>query len=250
MTDLRNLMLTPDLKTPKFFGRRKGRTIRKAKSFLLENFLKTIQITDQTVFDKKTLFSRPFEKFYLEIGFGDGAHLAGISQKFQDIGFVGVEVFQNGIAHLLTLLTGVKNAEETKENIALLPDRTDNVRVYDDDARLLFARIPDSFFDKIYLLFPDPWPKKRHIERRFINKDNLKELNRILKTGGILQIATDHSIYKRHVLRKMHEDPHFKWTAKCSDDWRYPPKDWVETKYQKKALKEGRRPVFFEYQKV
>ncbi len=239
-----------DISAPKFFGRRKGRTIRKAKSFLLEHFLPQVQIDGAAELDKKHLFNTDFDEIHLEIGFGDGAHLAGISALKKNVGFIGVEVFQNGVAHLLSLMTGVKDAAHMDENISLLVDRADNVRIFDDDVRLLFQKIPDGFFDKIYLLFPDPWPKKRHADRRFINPDNLKALARILKSGGILQIATDHPIYKRHVLRTMHANNDFVWTAKISNDWRYPPQDWVETKYQKKAVKEGRTPVFFEYRRL
>lgn len=239
-----------DVNTPKFFGRRKGRTIRKAKSFLLENFLGLIQITKQSIFDRQTMFGKPVGKVCLEIGFGDGVHLAELSLLQKEVGFIGVEVFQNGVANLLTLITGVKEASATQSEIHLLSERADNVRVFDDDVRLLFNKIPDEFIDKVYLLFPDPWPKKRHEDRRFINPDNLKQLARILRKGGILQIATDHPIYKRHVLRVMHECPDFVWTAQSSKDWRYPPKDWVQTKYQKKAIREGRRPVFFEYEKI
>lgn len=238
-----------DVNAPKFFGRRKGRVIRKAKSFLLEHFLKNVSVNDHTVFDKNLMFGKPVDEVHLEIGFGDGAHLAGLSAVKKNVGFIGIEVFQNGVAHLLTLMTGVRDAEHITDEISILPERADNVRIYDDDARLLFAKIPDGFFDKIYLLFPDPWPKKRHADRRFINPENLKELSRILKTGGILQIATDHPIYKRHVLRVMHECKDFVWTAKTFDDWRKEPEDWVETKYQKKAIREGRKPVFFEYKK-
>ena len=115
---------------------------------------------------------------------------------------------------------------------------------------MLFAAFPDNSFDKIYLLFPDPWPKKKHANRRFVNPDNLQELARLLKKGGILQIATDHPVYKSWVLHTMAKDSNFRWTAQCSDDWRNPPADWFETKYQRKALREGRRPVFFEYQRL
>jgi len=175
-----------DNSAPKFFGRRKGRTIRKAKSFLLEHFLPQVQIDGAAELDKKHLFDTDFDEIHLEIGFGDGAHLAGISALKKNVGFIGVEVFQNGVAHLLSLMTGVKDAAHIDENISLLVDRSDNVRIFDDDVRLLFQKIPDGFFDKIYLLFPDPWPKKRHADRRFINPDNLKALARILKSGGIL----------------------------------------------------------------
>ena len=239
-----------DSSMPKFFGRRKGRVIRKAKSFLLEHFLKKVRVDEKTKFDKNTMFGEPVKEVHLEIGFGDGAHLAGLSLKKKNIGFIGIEVFQNGVANLLTLMTGVKDAAATQGDIKILAERADNVRIYDDDARLLFKAIPDNFIDKIYLLFPDPWPKKRHAERRFINPENLKELARILKKGGILQIATDHAIYKRHVLRVMHECKDFQWTAKTFEDWRKEPEDWVQTKYQQKAIKEGRKPVFFEYQRI
>lgn len=240
----------PDISAPKFFGRRKGRTIRKAKTFLLENFLQKMTINEQTVFDKNTLFGIIPDEIHLEIGFGDGGHLAELSAKKQNIGFIGVEVFQNGIANLLSLLTGIKDAAHQINNPSLVSNRTDNVRIFPEDARLLFPHIPDSFIDKIYLLFPDPWPKNRHAERRFVNPENLKELARILKKDGILQIATDHKVYKKHVLHTMHASKDFIWTAKKISDFDTPPQDWVETKYQRKALREGRKPVFFEYKRI
>lgn len=235
---------------PKFFGRRKGRVIRKTKSTLLEKFLPSIKIDSDTVFDKDKMFGKPVEKINLEIGFGDGVHLAGQALNNPDIGFIGIEVFQNGVANLLTLITGVKEGKDIPEKFCLLGDRQDNIRVFDDDARLLFSKIPDGFVDRVFLLFPDPWPKKRHADRRFVNPDNLKELARIIKKGGILRIATDHKVYKSWTLRTMHKNDKFKWTAKTSADWRNEPKDWVKTKYQQKAIREGRKPVFFEYERV
>ena len=239
-----------DISAPKFFGRRKGRTIRKAKTFLLENFLQKIAVDENSVFDKDKLFGIKPDEVHLEIGFGDGGHLAELSAKKANIGFLGVEVFQNGIAHLLSLLTGVKEATQDLSDVCLLEGRTDNVRVFADDVRLLFKSIPDAFIDKIYLLFPDPWPKRRHADRRFVNPENLKELARILKKGGILQIATDHKVYKKHVLHTMHNSKDFVWTAKKIADFDTPPQDWVETKYQRKAVREGRKPVFFEYKRI
>ena len=235
---------------PKFFGRRKGRIIRKTKSTLLDKFLPIIRIDESTVFDKNTMFGKPVEKVNLEIGFGDGVHLAGQSLNNPNIGFIGIEVFQNGVANLLTLITGVKDGKVLPEEFSLTQNREDNIRVFDDDARLLFAKIPDGFVDRVFLLFPDPWPKKRHADRRFVNPQNLKELARIIKKGGILRIATDHKVYKAWTLRTMHCCSDFKWTAKTSSDWRNEPSDWVKTKYQQKALREGRKPVFFEYERV
>ncbi len=235
---------------PKFFGRRKGRTIRKAKSTLLEAFLSEIKITAETEFDKQTLFAQPVEQVFLEIGFGNGEHLAGQALNNPNIGFIGAEVFQNGVANLLSLITGIKEGDNLPENITLLSGRTDNIRVWDDDVRLLFSTIPDNFVDKIFVLFPDPWPKKRHASRRFINPDNLKEIARILKKDGILRVATDHKIYKGWTLRQMAADKNFIWTAKCGNDWKHEPADWVQTKYQRKALREGRRPVFLDYKRL
>lgn len=235
---------------PKFYGRRKGRIIRKAKTALLESFLPQIKITGETALDKRTLFGKPVEKVYLEIGFGDGQHLAGQALNNPQTGFIGAEVFQNGVANLLSLITGIKEGADIPPQINILPERSDNIRVFDDDMRLLWPRIPDGFLDKIFVLFPDPWPKKRHASRRFINPDNLKQITRTLKKGGILRVATDHKVYKGWTLRQLAACPDFKWTARCGNDWKKEPEDWVQTKYQKKALREGRRPVFLDFEKL
>ena len=235
---------------PKFFGRRQGRRIRKAKTSLLEKFLPRLQINQNTVFKSPELFGVPVRSVCLEIGFGNGEHIAGQALRHPDTGFIGAEVFKNGVANLLSLITGIKQADDVPENISLLPDRVDNIRIYDDDIRLLFARLPDQFLDKVFLLFPDPWPKKRHASRRFVNPENLKEIARILKPGGLFRIATDHPVYKTWVLRQMHKNPDFHWTAACGGDWKRAPADWVETKYQRKAVAEGRRPVFFNYERL
>ena len=237
---------------PKFFGRRKGRTIHKAKSFLLEDFLPRVLLDSAKQIDLQKCFPSAKQKYALEIGFGDGSHLAAIAKSQPETGFVGVEVYKNGVANLLSLITGVKegNEEDLTREVCLETGRIDNIRIYDDDVRLLFNVLPDACLDKIYLLFPDPWPKKKHANRRFINPDNLKELARVLKKDGILQIATDHAVYKGWVLHTMAKDKNFVWTANSSDDWRNPPVDWFETKYQRKAVREGRKPVFFEYKRV
>jgi len=234
---------------PKFFGRRKGRTIRCAKTTLLNSFLPQVRIDDDTNINKE-MFGAKIDKLYLEIGFGNGEHLAGQALNNPTIGFIGAEVFQNGIANLLSLITGISTKEELPEKICLTNNRVDNIRIFDDDIRLLFSRIPDASLDKIFILFPDPWPKKRHENRRFINQDNLQELSRCLKTGGILRIATDHKIYKHWALRQLHNHPDFKWTATCGNDWKREPQDWIQTKYQRKAIREGRRAIFLDYEKI
>ena len=236
--------------TPKFYGRRQGRKIRKAKSSLLERFLPNIRIDQQTKISKN-MFGTNVDNIYLEIGFGNGEHLAGQAKTHHNIGFIGAEVFKNGVAHLLTLLTGIKkNDEIPEEDISFDDGYCDNIRIWDDDVRILFSKIPDGFCDRVFLLFPDPWPKKRHEQRRFINPENLKELARILKKGGILRVATDHKIYKSWTLRNVCHHSNFHWTAKTSNDWRFPPADWIETKYQRKAILEGRKPVFLDFERI
>ena len=207
---------------PKFFGRRKGRVVRKAKQFLLENLLPQMKISSSADFAKQVGFAKGGE-CCLEIGFGDGQHLFGQAKNHPENMYVGVEVFQNGVANLLTLISGIKEGDKLPETVCLTDYNVQNIRVFDDDVRLLFQNIPDGFFDKVFLLFPDPWPKKKHSNRRFVNPDNLKEVSRVLKKGGLFRVATDHPIYKRHVLRTMHECSDFYWTATCGDDWRREP---------------------------
>ena len=192
-----NQGIVPDV--PKFFGRRKGRVVRKAKQFLLEKMLPQMRVTSVADFDAEKLFGGAKKEICLEIGFGDGQHLYGQAKNNPQNGYVGVEVFQNGVANLLTLISGIKDGDKLPEEIRAEDYPVRNIRVYDDDVRLLFKQIPDNFFDKVFLLFPDPWPKKKHAGRRFVNPDNLKEVYRVLKTGGLFRIATDHPVYKRHV---------------------------------------------------
>lgn len=242
--------LNTNLETPKFYGRRQGRRIRKAKSTLLEAFLPKLSISNNQKLSKDSLFSYPVKQICLEIGFGNGEHLAGQALRNPENGYIGAEVFKNGVANLLSIITGIKEGDNLPEKIELLPKYKDNIRIFSDDIRLLFKQIPDNFLDKIFVLFPDPWPKKRHADRRFINQENLKEISRILKKGGILRVATDHKIYKGWTLRQLHENPNFRWTARCGNDWKHEPRDWVQTKYQRKAIREGRRAVFLDFERL
>ena len=181
------------------------------------------------------------KKVYLEIGMGKGDFITALSQLDKDNIYIGIEVSPPVLALAIKKL---KRYEEENNT------RLDNLYFMSFDAIELSEMFLENQIEKIYLNFSDPWPKKKHEGRRFVNPNNLRELARLLKKNGILQIATDHAVYKGWVLHTMAKDKNFVWTAKSSDDWRLPPADWFETKYQRKAVREGRKPVFFEYQRV
>ena len=226
----------------------KGKAITGIRAQMLEKWLPKLTPQVPARGKMKLKFGIQPKKLVLEVGFGGGEHLAELAKREPDTGFLGAEVFLNGVASLLAHLNGSHRSGVGP--LALEVGRVDNIRIWPEDIRLLFDKLPDEIFDEIYVLYPDPWPKKRHADRRFINPDNLKQLARCLKTGGILRIATDHKIYKHWVLHQMHDSPAFRWTATCGNDWKHEPTDWVQTKYQCKALREGRRPVFLDYEKI
>ena len=127
----------------------------------------------------------------------------------------------------------------------LAKEELTNVKIFLDDARILLEVLPDASVEKIFLLFPDPWPKLRHQRRRFISKKNLKVCKRVLKSGGFIYIATDVEEYKRHILESFNNDTNFTWEANSAGDWRQPWKDWVDTRYYEKAKLFGRKSTFF-----
>ncbi len=171
----------------------------------------------------------------LEIGFGAGEHLAHQAAASPEIGFIGCEPFINGVAALLARVQA---------------DRLANIRVLDDDARLLFGRFPDAAFERVTILFPDPWPKARHHRRRFIQDESLDEIARILQDGGELRFASDHKDYARWTLLHGLRHPAFAWTARGPGDWRARPEDSRPTRYEEKALKRGETCVYLVFQRV
>lgn len=243
-------------KKPKFYGRQHGRKLRKTRTRLVEDFLPKISINlpedENEKIDLSSLFSFNPKEIWLEVGFGGGEHLAGQAKKNPDIGIIGSEVFINGVASLLAHITGYheNGTLPEEQEISVTDDRTDNIRIYNKDVRQLFPHLDDGCLDKIFVLFPDPWPKSKHKERRFIGPDNLPQLARLLKKGGVLRVATDHKTYKSWALRCLSKDPNFKWKAKCSDDWRKEPSDWIRTRYQEKAIKEGRKAIWLDFEKI
>ncbi len=182
--------------------------------------------------DPKKLFPAVPTTMALEIGFGGGEHLAYQAHNRPDAGFLGVEPYVNGVASLL------HHIEER---------RIANVRIFQDDARLLLNALTDDSLDQAFILFPDPWPKSRHHKRRVINSTTIRGLADKLKSGGELRIATDHPGYLHWIMASLWRVPDFHWLAERPEDWRNRESDWPETRYEKKALIDGRQPVYLRF---
>ena len=217
-----------------FYGRRKGRPLRNTSKRLLEELLPAYLVPDNTSEPSKLFTNNP-RKLYLEIGFGGGEHLAMVAKNHPENAYIGAEPFLNGVSSFLKYC----------QNEALK-----NVRIWPDDIRLQLSSWPSECLDGIFIMFPDPWPKIRHSSRRIINKDNLAAFARLIKVGGSLRMASDHASAKNWILSGMLENPYFDWTAERPDDWNVQPHDWPETRYMRKALKEGRRPAWFDFKRV
>jgi tRNA (guanine-N7-)-methyltransferase len=178
------------------------------------------------------LFTPPRERLWLEIGFGGGEHLAWQAAANPEIGLIGVEPFLDGVARLLR---------------AIETDGLANIRLFTDDARLLLDRLPEASLERIFVLFADPWPKKRHWKRRIIAPATTARFADLLKDGGELRVATDDPGYRRWILAHLLAEPRLEWQVTGPDDWRTRPADWPPTRYEEKALAAGRRPVFLRF---
>jgi tRNA (guanine-N7-)-methyltransferase len=215
------------------FGRRKGHKLRPSRSNLMETLLPTLLIPlPEGQIEPSTLFGAKTGALWFEIGFGGGEHLTQQAEQNRDTSFIGCEPYINGVAKLLASI-----GQHTLTNI----------RLYDGDARLLLEKLPDSSIDRLFILFPDPWPKVRHHKRRIISAASLSLFHRKLKTGGLLRIATDHVEYGTWMLEHLLAFGQFAWAATSCNDWQTPQADWVKTRYQGKAEAEGRRPLFLDF---
>lgn len=225
---------------PRLYGRRKGRPLRARKAQIVEELLPRLRITlpgeksqgiKSNFIDPVTLFEFRADTVWLEIGFGGGEHLAAQANSNPAIGFIGCEPFVNGVAGLLDHIDR---------------NRTGNIRIFPDDARPLLDALPDAAIDRCFVLFPDPWPKARHAERRFIAPENLLRLARVMRAGAELRLASDDAGMIVWFRERMQEAAGF-----CSvSDSCEPPGDWVPTRYAQKAFKAGRKPVYMTYQKI
>jgi tRNA (guanine-N7-)-methyltransferase len=233
--------MKPDRRTMpedrRFFGRRKGRPLRKGQQHLIHALLPrlAVELPASGKLDPRLLFPERPRQVWLEIGFGGGEHLAGQARAHPDVGLIGGEVFLNGIAALLSQVSSLGLS---------------NVRVYPEDARDLLDALPAASLDRVFLLFPDPWPKRRHADRRFIQPGNLDLLARLMKPGAEFRVASDDPTYIGWALAHLVRHPAFAWTAQGPADWRVRPADWPGTRYESKALREGRQPVFLSFVRI
>jgi len=255
------------------YGRRKGWKLRSHQAGLLDTVLPDLMITPQPGLDPRSYFANtdvadppPFTgevsrsdgggshraeavvasrhaacepnaltDVWLEIGFGGGEHLAWQAEHHPEIGIIGAEPFVAGMAKLLSRIEG-KNLR--------------NIRLYAEDARDIVSALPDASLGRLFILFPDPWPKTRHHKRRLIQMELLEGFARVLRKGAELRLATDDASYLTYALERLMAHPAFAWNAQKAADWQNRPADWPQTRYEAKAFAAGRRCTYLSFSRV
>lgn len=231
------------------FGRRRGRKLSPRQSRLIADLLPRVAV-DLTTPAAAPLASSLFPvrasegvpaaaapsvtEVWLEIGFGGAEHLLWQARHNPGVGLIGCEPFEEGV---VKALTGIEDAG------------LDNLRIHPDDARPLVRWLPDASIARAFVLFPDPWPKRKHLKRRLVNESLLAELSRVMPPGAELRIATDIADYARTILMAIRAEGSFEWQAACAADWRQRSADWPATRYGVKALREGRVPCFLRFRR-
>jgi tRNA (guanine-N7-)-methyltransferase len=214
-----------------FFGRRKGRKLRPNQQRLIDTLLPrlAVDLTQPAPAALKALFRVPVGDVRLEIGFGGGEYLTSQAQSEPNKGFIGVEPFVNGMAKALAAI-------ESKD--------LRNIRLHFDDAADLIGWLPQHSLARIDLIHPDPWPKRRHWKRRFVQDEMVTRLARILRPGGEFRFVTDIADYAAWTLQRLLRSREFEWTAECADDWRKPWPGFLQTRYNVKAERQDRAACF------
>ncbi len=220
---------------PAFYGRRVGKTLRVTQRDAVARVLPRYLMALDAAAEPMRLFAGPVDDIHLEIGFGGGEHLLSHAERRPGTGFIGVEPFLNGMARMLVDL----------DQMAL-----GNIRLFNDDAALLLERLPEASLSGADLFYPDPWPKRRHWKRRFVRADNLDRLARAIRPGGLFRFASDVPHYVGWTLREVKAHGAFRWTAERAGDWLTPFPHWPGTRYEAKALAEGRIPTYLTFLRV
>lgn len=224
-----------------FYGRIKGKTLRPVQKLYLREDLDALRLHGVAETENParnpvnpTAFFGDDRPLWLEIGFGGGEHLVHQCTRNPEIGFIGCEPFINGVAMLLGKLRR---------------QQVTNLRLHPWDVRELFDVLPDACLDRAFLLYPDPWPKARHHRRRFVTPDHLDPLARVLRPGAIFRVATDIPDYVRQTLEEV-PPAGFDCLSPAPEDWSTPWDDWISTRYEQKALREGRRPHYLTFRRT
>ena len=223
-----------------FYGRTKGKHLKDSQQRYLDEDLAALSPGPvgwdanpaRRPLDLGALFGG--RDVWLEIGFGGGEHMVAQAAANRDVGILGAEPYVNGVAMLLGKLRR---------------DAIDNVRLHPGDVRDLFDVLPDASIARAFLLYPDPWPKARHHRRRFVTAEHLAPLARVLRPGAAFRVATDIPDYVRQTLLEVPRHG-FAWTAERPEDWRRPWDDWTPTRYEAKALREGRTPHYLTFRRL
>ncbi|MEM8772191.1 MAG: tRNA (guanosine(46)-N7)-methyltransferase TrmB [Pseudomonadota bacterium] len=218
------------------YGRRIDKPLRARPARLMDELLPAVATPGpaEGPVDLSSLFPKSKE-IWLEVGFGGGEHLSQQARANPDIGMIGAEPFVNGVAKMLTQI----------EEYSL-----ENIRICFGDARPLMEALPTASLSRVFVLHPDPWPKKRHFKRRMISPWFFAEAARLICPGGLLRVASDIPDYIRWTLMHARRAPDFRWKAECAADWTERPSDWPQTRYEAKAIREGRPPVYLEFERV
>jgi tRNA (guanine-N7-)-methyltransferase len=220
-----------------FFGRRKGHKLRSHQADLIDHLLPrlSLEIAAAPASNLAALFDAPVDDVRLEIGFGGGEHLIAEARAFPATGFIGCEPYVNGMAKILAQIEA---------------HAVGNIRLFAGDAAELLAWAPPQSLARIDLIHPDPWPKRRHWKRRFVQDATIAAMARVLRPGGEFRFVSDISDYCAWTLAHLSRSSDFIWTAERADDWRLPWSDYTMTRYGRKAEREGRRAAYLRFRRI
>lgn len=228
-----------DTEPRKLFGRRQTRALSASKKFVFDEALARLQIPQDLLnrgnLNVQDIFGQGFQKFWLEIGFGNGEHVKNEALAHPDTAFIGAEPFVNGMA---AFLNSIQDQDDS------------NIRVYMDDAMAVVNALGDNVLDGIYILNPDPWPKKRHWKRRIVQAEHVEKFVRALKPGGKLVMTTDIDDLAEWMCTHASNNPNLRWTANSPKDWKTPPTGWIPTRYESKGVAKGRQQTYLVFEKI
>ncbi|MBL6456485.1 tRNA (guanosine(46)-N7)-methyltransferase TrmB [Belnapia sp. T6] len=222
----------------RLYGRRRGHPLRPRQQRLLEETLPRLRLSPAQAADPRAAFGRPVEAVWLEVGFGGGEHALAHVEAHPEVGYIASEVFENGLCSLLSRLV-----EDGAEADGPLPP---HLRLWPQDARHLLGLLPEGSLDRLFLMFPDPWPKARHAKRRFVNPALLPLVARVLRPGGEWRIASDDPTYQAWVAEVMAAQDVFEVPEPATSR----PASWPGTRYEAKALREGRQPLYWSLKRL